>query len=150
MKNNEVISHDGVVKNVQDECVRVLILQSSACSGCAARQMCSSAEAKEKEVEVRTSDAMKYRVGQKVVLEGRISDGRLAAIIAYVLPLLLMLPVLFLCVHLTGSEAQGALWALLVVALYYLCIYFFFRDSLQGRFSFQIRKIKDNQNLDIL
>ncbi len=112
--------------------------------------MCSSAEAKEKEVEVRTSDAMKYRVGQKVVLEGRISDGRLAAIIAYVLPLLLMLPVLFLCVHLTGSEAQGALWALLVVALYYLCIYFFFRDSLQGRFSFQIRKIKDNQNLDIL
>ena len=100
--------------------------------------MCSSAESKEKEVEVFTADAVQYRVGQDVVLEGRLSDGRMAAFIAYGLPLLLLLPVLFLCVHLTGSELQGALWALLVVALYYLCIYLFFRDSLKNRFSFRI------------
>lgn len=144
MANNEVIRHDGVVKSVEDECVRVLILQSSACSGCAVKQMCSSAEAKEKEVEVRTADADQYRVGQKVELEGRLSDGRMAAIIAYGLPLVLLLPTLFISVYLSGSETLGALWALLTVAFYYIFVYVFLRKRLQQRFSFKIASIIEN------
>ena len=81
--NNQIISHDGVVQSVEGECVCVRILQSSACAGCAAKQMCSSAEAKEKLVEVRVPDASRYRVGQEVVLVGRLADGRRAAIISY-------------------------------------------------------------------
>jgi sigma-E factor negative regulatory protein RseC len=135
---NELITHEGIVKQVEGTSVRVTILQSSACSGCAAKAMCSSAEAKEKEVDIITADAHLYGVGQKVMLEGRLADGRLAAMIAYGLPLLLMLPVLFVAIRLSGSEAQGAIWSLLAVALYYLCIYFFFRERLQSRFSFRI------------
>ena len=137
--NNQIISHDGVVQSVEGECVCVRILQSSACAGCAAKQMCSSAEAKEKLVEVLTPDASRYRVGQEVVLEGRLADGRRAAIIAYGLPLLLLLPALFVSTWLSGSETQGALWALLTVVLYYLVVYLFFRRRLQSRFSFRLK-----------
>lgn len=137
----QVITHDAVVKAIDNECVRVTILQSSACSGCAAKQMCSSAEAKEKDVDVFTADSAAYGVGQKVKLEGRLSDGRRAAIIAYGLPLLLMLPVLFFATRLSGSETTGALWALGSVALYYIVIFLFFRGQLQQHFSFTIRKI---------
>ena len=136
---NEVITHDGVVKSVEGERVCVTILQSSACAGCAAKSMCSSAEAKEKEVDVLTSEAATYRVGQKVVLEGRLSDGRRAAIIAYGLPLLLLLPVLFIAIRFTGSDTIGALCALAAVALYYAVIFLFFRDRLQQTFSFHIK-----------
>lgn len=137
----QVITHDAVVKAIDNECVRVTILQSSACSGCAAKQMCSSAEAKEKDVDVFTADSAAYGVGQKVKLEGRLSDGRRAAIIAYGLPLLLMLPVLFFAIRLSGSETIGALWALGSVALYYIVIFLFFRGRLQQHFSFTIRKV---------
>ena len=135
---NELIAHEGVVKQVEGESVCVTILQSSACAGCAAKAMCTSAEAKEKEVIITTADARQYRVGQKVMLEGRLSDGRLAAMIAYGLPLILLLPVLFISVRLTGSEVQGALWSLLTLALYYLFVYMFLRKRLQSRFSFRI------------
>ena len=137
----QVITHDAVVKAIDNECVRVTILQSSACSGCAAKQMCSSAEAKEKDVDVFTTDSAAYGVGQKVKLEGRLSDGRRAAIIAYGLPLLLMLPVLFFAIRLSGSETIGALWALGSVVLYYFVIFLFFRSRLQQHFSFTIRKV---------
>ena len=136
----QTISHDAVVKAVDSERVCVTILQSSACSGCAAKKMCNSAEAKEKDVDVFTSDASSYRVGEKVVLEGRLSDGRRAALIAYGLPLLLLLPVLFIAIRLTGSDVVGALWALGTVVLYYLVIYLFFRGKLQHSFSFRIKK----------
>ncbi len=137
----QTITHDAVVKAVDGERICVTIVQSSACSGCAARQMCNSAEAKEKDVEVFTSEAAAYRVGEKVVLEGRLSDGRRAAIIAYGLPLLLLLPVLFITSYLTGSETAGALWALGSVVLYYLVVFLFFRTRLQQSFSFQIKTL---------
>lgn len=135
----ETISHEAVVKAVDNEHVLVTIVQSAACSGCAARKMCNSAEAKEKDVEVSTPEAPLYQVGQKVILEGRLSDGRRAAIIAYGLPLLLLLPVLFIVIRLTGSETTGAIAALLTVALYYIIVYLFFRKKLQHTFSFRIK-----------
>ncbi|MBR1800950.1 MAG: SoxR reducing system RseC family protein [Bacteroidaceae bacterium] len=137
---DRIISHDGIVKAVEGEHVRVRILQASACAGCAAKQMCSSAEAKEKEVDVVTRDATRYSAGQQVVLEGRLADGRMAAIIAYGLPLVVMLVVLVLAIQLTGSEALGALWALGSVAAYYAVVFLFFRQRLQRQFSFQIHE----------
>ena len=134
----ETIKHKAVVKAVDGEHVCVTIVQSSACSGCAARKMCNSAEAKEKDVEVCTPDASAYRVGERVVLEGRLSDGRRAAMIAYGLPLVLLLVVLVIAMKLTGSDTQGALWALGTVVLYYIIIYLFFRQRLQQQFSFSI------------
>ena len=136
----QTITHDAVVKAVDGERICVTIVQSSACSGCAARQMCNSAEAKEKDVEVFTSEAATYRVGEKVLLEGRLSDGRKAAIIAYGLPLVLLLPVLFIVIALTGSEVQGAMWSLATVVIYYVILTLFFRKRLQQSFSFQIKR----------
>ena len=132
----QVIRHDGIVQSVEGERVCVRILQESACGGCAARQMCNSAEAKEKEVVVLSSAF--FVPGQHVVIEGRLSDGRMAAFVAYGLPLLLLLPVLLMGTWLLG-EVAGALCALGVVFLYYLCIYLFFRRSLQSRFEFQLK-----------
>ena len=135
---DQVIRHTGLVKAVEGACVSVTILQLSSCSGCAARKMCNSAEAKEKQVDVYTPDAVTYRVGQEVVLEGRLSDGRAAALIAYGIPLVLLLLALVLAIALTGSETLGALWSLIAVAAYYTVVFFFFRQRLQQRFSFRL------------
>lgn len=137
----QTITHEAVVKSIDNERICVSILQPSACSGCAAKQMCNSAEAKEKQVEVFAKQPEQYSVGQKVVLEGQLTDGRKAAMIAYGLPLILMLPVLFFAVYITGSETEGALWSLATVAAYFAVVALFFRKRLQRQFSFHLRTI---------
>ena len=135
----QIICHTGRVKAIHGQHVFVTIVQSSACSGCAAKRMCNSAEAKEKDVDVFTPEAASYRVGEEVLLEGRLSDGRRAALIAYGLPLILLLVALVLAIKLTDSETVAALVALGSVLLYYLIVFLFFRGKLQRSFSFRIK-----------
>ncbi|MBQ7442403.1 MAG: SoxR reducing system RseC family protein [Bacteroidaceae bacterium] len=137
--NNDVIRHAGVVKAIDGQHVRVTILQATACGGCAARAMCSSAEAKEKEVDVTDDKAGTLAVGQAVWLEGRMADSRTAAIVAYGVPLLVMVAVLAATVGATGSEPLAAVLALASVAAYYAIVRLFFRQRLQRTFSFAIR-----------
>ncbi len=135
----QTITHDAVVKAIERECVRVTIVQASACGGCAARQMCNSAESKEKEVEVHTPDAAMYRVGQQVVLEGRLSDARAAAFWAYGLPLIIMLVALYVTYFLTNDDRSAGAAALATLVVYYSALYLLGRKRLHQRFSFIIR-----------
>lgn len=132
------IYHTGTVKSIDGEHLRVVIGQASACSGCAAKSVCNSAESKEKEVDIFTQNAKAFSVGQAVKVVGRLSDGRVAAIIAYALPLLLMVPTMYVAIRLTDNETLGALCGLLAVAIYYVFVYFCLRDRLQRQFSFGI------------
>lgn len=92
-------------------------------------------------MDIFTSDAASYRVGEEVVLEGRLSDGRKAALVAYGLPLVLLLMALVLAIKLTGNETLGAMVALGTVLLYYAIVFLFFRGKLQQSFSFRIKTL---------
>ena len=52
------IKHNGVVDGVEEGCVRVRILQSSACSACKVAAHCNASETKEKIIEVQVADAV--------------------------------------------------------------------------------------------
>ena len=139
--SNNVIRHDGVVKSIDGQHVRVTILQASACGGCAARAMCSSAEAKEKEVDVITSNASAFSIGQTVTLEGRISDARWATLWAYGLPLAVVLVVLLVSYSVTDNDILAGRDALIALCLYYGGLYVFARKSLNKKFSFTINAV---------
>lgn len=62
------IKHNGVVDGVEEGCVRVRILQSSACSACKVAAHCNASETKEKIIEVQVADAVKYQQGDSVVV----------------------------------------------------------------------------------
>ena len=47
------IKHTGIVDGVEGECVKVRILQASACSACKVAAHCNASEMKEKMVEIR-------------------------------------------------------------------------------------------------
>ena len=65
MGNN--ISHSGVVESVEDGCVHVRIVQTSACAACKVAGYCNAAESKEKLVDVYT-DSKGYQAGQTVTV----------------------------------------------------------------------------------
>lgn len=137
MSKTETIQHLGIVESNADGIVRVRILQASACSSCSARQLCRSSESKEKVIEVAGSYPT-LSPGDQVMLSGSVRQGLRATVLAYVIPLVLMMLALFVGVRQAG-EAVGALAALLVMAVYFGCLYLL-RDRLNRRFTFEIRK----------
>ena len=60
------IKHCGEVVRVADNKVWVRMTVNSACSGCHARAVCGVDESKDRIVEVATSDAAAYSVGESV------------------------------------------------------------------------------------
>ena len=135
MSKAETIRHEGIVERLGAEGCTVRILQASACSSCSARQLCRSSESKEKLVEVK-GHYPTLHVGDRVMLVGSVRQGLRASVLAYVVPLIIMLVVLFLVTHHYG-EKLGALAALLALALYYGML-FLLKDKLAGQFSFRI------------
>lgn len=139
MSKNETIQHNGIVEEVRKDGIAVRILQASACSSCSARQLCRSSESKEKLIEVH-GHYPALKPGDEVVLRGTIRQGLRATLLAYALPLVLMVAALFIGTRLAG-EGTGALAALLVLVIYYGCLYLL-RDKIGRRFSFEIQTNK--------
>ena len=135
MSQRETIRHEGIVEQIGAESCLVRILQASACSSCGARQLCRSSESKEKLIEVKEHYST-LQVGDMVTLSGSVHQGLHASVLAYVVPLILMLAALFAGIWLDG-EGMGALAALLVLAFYYGILYLL-RDKLGKEFAFKI------------
>ena len=91
----QIIIHRGTVKSVKGKHICVQITQASACSSCVAKKMCNSSESKEKLVDIVSSEAFSYRVGEEVLLTGSVEMGLTAVFWAYGAPL--WLSCLLLC-----------------------------------------------------
>ena len=115
------IKHSGVVDGVDGTTVRVRILQSSACSACKVASHCNASETKEKLVEVTTSDASQYHVGDSVRVLADTSVGFRASWYGYLLPLVLMVVALVTVLKVSGSEGMAALSSLGILIPYYIC-----------------------------
>ena len=135
MDKVETIRHEGIVESIVADGLTVRILQASACSSCEARKLCRSSESKEKLVEVK-GHYPTLQVGDSVILCGSVRQGLRASVLAYVVPLVLMLVSLFAGTRLWGEKA-GALVALLTLALYY-GVLFLLKDKLGKHFTFRI------------
>ncbi len=131
------IKHRGIVERIEGMHVQVRIVQTSACAMCSAKHHCRASESKEKLVDVFDTNAASYRKGEEVMLSGSISMGMQAVVLAFGVPFLVVLGVLFLAMRLTGNELRSAVFALLALVPYYFCIYIR-RGKLMRRFSFTI------------
>lgn len=135
---DEMIRHTGVVLSINGELAHVQIVQSSACSACKAKAMCSSSESQQKEMDALMLEPM--QVGDEVEVEVREHLAWKAVLLAYILPFIVMLStiaVLDLLTHwdeaIVGSIALGA------IALYYLALSQF-KNRLQKQFTFTARR----------
>ena len=84
------IKHAGVVDAVEEGCVRVRILQSSACSACKVAAHCNASETKEKLIEVMDAHASSFQKGDHVMVVADTAVGFRASLYGYRLPLILM------------------------------------------------------------
>ncbi|MEG0807684.1 MAG: SoxR reducing system RseC family protein [Alistipes sp.] len=114
------IEHSGVVERIEGATVFVRITSQSACGTCKAREACGLSESQEKIIEARSATASEYAVGEHVTVGIRQRSGLIAVVLAYVMPLVLLLILLVCTISLLHcSEGCGALIALVGVGLYY-------------------------------
>lgn len=136
-----VIKHKGTVESINGSLVKVRILQTSACASCNARGLCSSAESKEKIIEVYDT-TNSYKPGDPVMIYGTTSMGIRAVIIAFVIPFIILLITLFAAMSFSsGNELLSAFLSLLILVPYYIVLYFL-RNKIKKDFSFTLKPIK--------
>lgn len=132
-------SHPGVVDSIEGDCVKVRIVQTSACAACKVAAHCNASESKEKLVDVFGCDTAKYATGQEVVVSASREVANRALLLGFGLPLLLLIGVLLMVLRWTGDEGMAAMASLGVLVPYYIVLWLL-RDSIRQRVAFRIEE----------
>ena len=106
-----------------DGCIKVQIVQTSACAACKVASHCNVAESKIKIVDVFTTDTASYQVGQEVIVWASKDVANRALLLGFGAPFLLLICVLMIALKLTSDEGLAALVALASLVPYYLALW---------------------------
>ena len=134
---SQKISHSGVVESILDGCVKVRIVQTSACAACKVASHCNAAESKVKIVDVFCSNSSDYKVGQDVTVWASKDVANKALMLGFGVPFLLLVSVLMIALKIIGDEGISALVALGALVPYYFALWLM-RIRIQNQISFQI------------
>ena len=133
------ISHSGIVDCIEDGCVKVRIVQTSACAACKVASHCNAAESKVKIVDVLCCDTAKYKTGQEVIVSASKDVANKALLLGFGVPFLLLVCVLLIVLRLTSEEGVAALIALGSLVPYYFALWLL-RNQIQRQISFQLEE----------
>lgn len=133
-----MIEHQGVITNITDQKVSVMILQQSACSSCHAKGACTAADSKEKMVDVSDYTG-KYKVNDLVTVIGQKSMGYKAVLWAFVIPIIILVSVIILTISVWDfGEIEASLSAIISLVPYYAILYLL-RNRMANSFKFTIK-----------
>lgn len=143
----ETIEHLGTVENIDGSHIRVRIIQTTACASCSVKGHCSSADSKEKIVDITLPESEPsthiYKVGESVRIEGSLSLGMKAVLLAFVLPFIILVSSLFVFMHLfKGDELLSSGLSLALMSLYYFIVWLN-KAATKKIFSFTIKPINN-------
>ena len=133
------ISHSGVIQSIKDGCIKVQIVQTSACAACKVASSCNASESKVKIVDVLRNDTKGFEVGQQVVVWASKDVANQALLLGFGVPFLLLVCVLLIALRLTANEGLAALCALGSLVPYYFALWLL-RNRIQRGISFQIEE----------
>ena len=133
------ISHAGVIESIAEGCVKVRILQTSACASCKVAAHCNASESKVKVVDVcGVANVSSLSVGQSVVVSTSRDVASRALLLGFGLPFLLLVAVLMMVLWITGTEGIAALSAIGSLVPYYLVLWLL-RDRISRQVRFEIK-----------
>jgi len=133
------IQHTGVVERIEHARIFVRIVRQSACSGCHAKSVCTSADSKTMIIEIDDHSG-KFEINEEVLVCGQCSTGMVAVWLAFGLPLLLLVSSAVAGTSLSGNEIIGGLAGLSILLPYYAILYLM-RDRLKKKFVLSLSKI---------
>jgi sigma-E factor negative regulatory protein RseC len=136
--NVSCASRSGIVSEITADSIAVNIISVSACSECRAKAMCSAFEQSEKTVFVPNA-GQDVQCGDKVNVMMKISMGMKAVLLAYFMPVIIVVAMLLFLLEAGTEELYAGIISLVSLVGYYFVIYLF-RERLKKQFDFYIEK----------
>lgn len=137
--NKEIIEHQAIVRSVSGKSAQVEILVRSACSACHAKMLCSASDESRRIIDVVLESENQVEVGQTVNVYGSKSWGLIAVVLAYVVPLVLILAVLIISKACSIPDNVAGLASIGVLVPYFLVLYIL-RNRMGRSIVFKITK----------
>ena len=141
MQNKHTIHHDARIVCIDGNRVELQMMQQSACASCDAAGLCHSHESKMRTLVVNVPDGSAFKEGDQVWLHTEVRLGMQASVLAYVVPLFMVVAVLAGCSMAGVSEGISAVASLLVLAVYFAGLYAM-RGRLSRKFEIKITNIQ--------
>ena len=126
------IRHKGIVQKSDNNSVLVTITAHTACSGCHAEGECTMSGKEEKVIEVTGSYNVKQ--GDEVTVHMNKSTGYTALLLAYLVPLFIIVFALVILTLLKVSELAAGVLSVAMLMPYFMAL-FLLRNRFNSRFS---------------
>jgi positive regulator of sigma E activity len=133
------ISHTGLIKSIDGNNIKVMILSKSACSACHSKGMCNMSEMEEKIIDIYNNDHNNYNVGDSVEVLMSLSMGNKAILLGYGIPFIVLLTSLIVFNKIFDNEGLAGLFTIIALIFYYL-ILSIFRKRISKTFTFKIKR----------
>ena len=128
------IEHQGVIISIDGKVAHVKIEQTSACASCHVKSVCGASEKSEKIIDANLMDAS-LKIGDQVTVIGQKSLGIQAILLAYVLPFIVIVSMLFIVNIFTTNELVIGTCALASLIPYFAVLRLM-RNKIQAKFQF--------------
>ena len=128
------IEHQGVIISIDGKVAHVKIEQTSACASCHVKSVCGASEKSEKIIDANLMDTS-LKIGDQVTVIGQKSLGIQAILLAYVLPFVLIVVILFFANIFTTNELVIGTCALASLIPYFAVLRLM-RNKIQAKFQF--------------
>ena len=135
------ISHIGKVVAVDDGEISVLVERGDACSHCESKKACAIMTSTDQTMKIKDKNCQNYSVGESVNVSINTSLGLKAVMLAYVLPLLVLMLSLAVGFCCFSSELLQVFVALIPTVCYYIVLYQF-RHKIEQQFSLTVSKLR--------
>lgn len=139
MDINKEVTHNGIVKEIKEQGIKVNIVVVAGCVSCELQSACNMSEKSDKEIDIKCNPKQ-FKVGQEVVVSMRSSQGFNAAFLGYILPFIAMIVVLITLSKITTNELVIGVGSIASLIPYYLLLYAF-RKQIGNKFSYHVNPL---------
>ena len=131
------VSHEGIVTEIDNNNIQIMILSKSACASCNIKTACNMSEMQEKIITIAAPKDKELTVGQEVRVSIALGQANKAVIFAYVIPSIILISMIFILNGFKIDEGINALISIGSLIPYYL-ILFLFKDKIKRNFEYEI------------
>lgn len=142
MENQNNICKEGIVRAIHGEEIEVEIVISSACSECHAKSICIPSDHRKETVTALSLYDETFEIGDKVQLVLRGSAGTKAVVLAYLIPVILLLATLLSIYTLTHKELLSVVLSFVPVIIYYFILKKL-NHKWEKEFTFFVKKLNE-------
>lgn len=139
MSQQNLINHEGIIEQIDNDVAHVKINSESACAACHAKGVCGAADQEEKFLDIPLN-GRSYKIGELVQVQVARRLGFRAVALGYFYPFVLLMIVLVTLTMAGVNEMSAGVLALLSLLPYYLVLYLV-RKRIESTFTFSIKKI---------